>query len=171
MDYIKFKDFLSYDASTGLLSWKVNRQGHVKKGDIAGTVFNNGSGKSYRSIKFKGSHYLVHRVCWLLHYKESPLDCIDHINGNGLDNRIENLRSVTRSQNQRNMKVSSKSKTGVMGVSWDKRSKRWCARVKGSDKKTKHLGYFKDFFEAVCVRKSAELTNNYHYNHGQDRPL
>lgn len=171
MVYSDFKDFFIYDENTGSLRWSVNRQGHTKKGDLAGNVFKNGSGKSYRSIKFKGRHYLAHRVCWLMHYKSKPPECIDHINGDGLDNRIENLRSVTRSENQRNMKVSARSKTGIMGVSWDKRSKRWCARIKNTDKKTIHIGYFKDFFEAACARKSAELINNYHQNHGQNRPL
>lgn len=163
--------FFDYNQHTGELKWKVNRQGHVKAGDVAGTVFTNSSGKSYMSLHVNRKHHLVHRVCWLIHYGENPKACIDHINGNGLDNRIENLRDVTRSKNQRNMKVSSKSKTGVMGVSWSKRDSKWCARIKDENKKTIHIGYFSDFFEAVCRRKSLEGKYGYHNNHGQIRPL
>lgn len=163
--------FFDYNHRTGEIKWKVNRQGHVKAGDVAGTIFTNYSGKSYRSLHVKRKHYLAHRLCWLIYYGENPKGCIDHINGDGLDNRIKNLRDVTRSKNQRNMRVSSRSKTGVMGVSWCKRSSKWCARIKDKNKKTVHIGYFSDFFAAVCARKSLEGKYGYHDNHGQTRPL
>lgn len=69
------------------------------------------------------------------------------------------------------MRVSKRSKTGVMGVCWDKGRGKWLVRIKDVKKKTKHVGYFDDFFEAVCSRKSAEIKHKYHNNHGQNRPL
>jgi len=131
------------------------------------------NGKRYLSVKIKGKHHLVHRVCWLLFYGDKPVKCIDHINGNGLDNKIKNLREVTRSENQRNMRINPKSKSGVMGVCWDKRSKKWHVRytAKGDKNKMSHGGYFSDLFSAVCARKSLEIKHGYHKNHGQNRPL
>lgn len=62
------------------------------------------------------------------------VDCIDHINGNKKDNRIENLRQVTQQQNNFNFKE-------VKGYSWSKNNKKWQARIK-LNKNTIHLGYF-----------------------------
>lgn len=77
---------------------------------------------------------------------------IDHINGCGLDNRKNNLRIVTRSQNQLNRKLNYNSSTGVKGVSKE-RSKYgyYSAHYRG-----KRLYKGLDFFEACCARKSAE---------------
>lgn len=58
----------------------------------------------YRYFTYKGSRYLVHRVVWYLHKGHWPTHHIDHINQDRLDNRIENLRDVTRSVNLRNQK-------------------------------------------------------------------
>jgi len=69
----------------------------------------------------------------------------DHINGNGLDNRKENLRAVTARQNTQN-KHTNKSSI-YAGVNWSKVAQKWHARIciKGS---RKHLGYFKTEIDA-----------------------
>jgi hypothetical protein len=59
---------------------------------------------------------LAHRLAWYLHTGEQPPEVIDHINGNGFDNRWCNLRAATTSTNQMNISVTSKSQTGVKGV-------------------------------------------------------
>jgi len=170
VDYNKISGLLRYDVSSGDVFWTKDRQGHVKSGDRAGTKQKNKNGKSYITIKVSGKHYLAHRVAWLLHYKIPPELFIDHIDGNGLNNKIGNLREVSRTENQRNQKLSSRSKSGVMGVSKDKKSGKWLVRI-GSRDNLKRLGYYSDFFEAVCARKSAEKIRGYHFNHGQNRPL
>lgn len=170
MNYNKIKSVLAYSEETGDIYWIKDRQGHTKKGDLAGSIFSNGSGKKYRTIKVFGKHYLAHRLAWLLKTGSEPSKFIDHINGDGLDNRFFNLREVTRTENQRNQKISKRSKTGVMGVSFDKKSGKWSVRI-GSRENQERLGYFSDFFEAVCVRKSAEIKRNFHKNHGSSRDL
>lgn len=90
----------------GTLVWKVKAAKWIKPGDIVGTLSNRG----YICTKYKKSHYLVHRVIWLLHYKKFPNGSIDHINGKTNDNRIQNLRDCTHRENQSNQKIHRKGK-------------------------------------------------------------
>jgi len=166
----KAEELFEYNHGSGSLLWRSDRQGHTKAGDSVGTIMDNGNGKRYLATKVSGERYLVHRICWLYVHGEFPSDCVDHINGNGLDNRMANLRAATRVENQRNQRVGSASKTGVRGVGWDKRSARWLAHI-GVIGGYKRLGTFKDLFEAICARKSVEIKEGYHINHGQKRPL
>ena len=77
----------------------------------------------------------------------------DHINGNGLDNRKENLRVATHAENIRNRRKQINNTSGYKGVSWYAQTKKWRAQLKYNGKKI-HLGYFsnKDLaYEAYCV--------------------
>jgi hypothetical protein len=56
--------------------------------------------------------------------------------------------------------------SGVIGINWDKRDWRWTVSI-GVNKKTIRIGSFKDFEEAVSVRRSAEVKYGYHPNHGK----
>ena len=76
---------------------------------------------------------------------------VDHINHNTNDNRKENLRIVTRSQNQMNLSLKSNNTSGVTGVYFDNTHNYWVSKIQDSI-----LGYFSDFDEAVKMRKEAE---------------
>ena len=80
---------------------------------------------------------------------------VDHINHDIHDNRKQNLRICNRSENNANKLHNSKSKIGVTGVTWDKKSKKWYAHICKNNKQY-HLGLFEDFDEAVKSRKEAE---------------
>lgn len=104
----------NYDPETGVLTWRVTNSNRARKGSIAGSHDGNG----YLQVRFMGKKYRVHRVVFLHFYGRWPDMEIDHINGNRSDNRIANLRDVSRSVNQQNMRSAlSNNKTGVLGVS------------------------------------------------------
>jgi hypothetical protein len=81
---------------------------------------------------------------------------IDHINHDRLDNRVENLQQITRSENFRRRKYV----TEATGVTYHKRDKRWQARAPWKDGKLKHLGYFLTKEEAIAARKGYDLAQS-----------
>lgn len=91
----KLKELFYYQ--DGNLVWKIDRSDKVKKGKIAGCLRKNG----YISIKHDNKTYLAHRLIFLYHYNYLP-KFIDHINNNPSDNKIENLRECTVTQNMYN---------------------------------------------------------------------
>jgi hypothetical protein len=96
-DFTYYNSLFDYDRETGELHWRVARNGRMRVGQLAGT-WSNG----YISINVDGRKIYAHRIVWLLCKGEWPTNYIDHINGNKADNRIENLRDVSASDNIRN---------------------------------------------------------------------
>jgi len=115
----------------------------TKVGDVAGRIGKRG----YKYLNFYGKKYYVHRVIWLMHYGTLP-KILDHIDGNPLNNRIENLRERTDSQNLCNSKIKSNNTSGVKGVYWHKLKQKWTARI-GFNKKEYHMGYFNEKEDAI----------------------
>ena len=132
------RQLLDYNPKTGDLIWRVYRSSNARPGMIAGYV---DSEFGYRVIRINRL-YLAHRLAWLHYYGEWPLQFIDHINGNGFDNRINNLRDVTRAENTWNIATRKTSKSGFRGVSLYKPNGKWRARINVNGKE-KSLGYFK----------------------------
>jgi len=81
----------------------------------AGKEITTETGTGYLSIWFMGRSRGQHRVAWFLSHGEWP-ECIDHINGNGRDNRLVNLRASDYRLNRHNQTGHRKSHTGVLGV-------------------------------------------------------
>lgn len=160
------KDIISYDPGTGVFTWIKRVNGRVPEGSVAGTYQKYKNCKTkYIAIHIKGKRILAHRLAFLYMTGKFPENEIDHINGNGCDNRWINLRDVTKSDNQRNAKVRSDNKTGVIGVFFDKRYGIWASYIK-SGKNRVDLGRYNNLFDAACARKSAEIKYNFHVNHG-----
>lgn len=94
---------------------------------------------------------LMHR--WI---KNTPYRMeTDHINGNKLDNRRENLRNVSHSQNQLHSRLPKTNTSGYKGVVWDKKNNKWQAQIKIKGKNL-HLGRFSSKKGAIMARKEAE---------------
>ena len=87
---------------------------------------------------------------------------VDHINGNGLDNRQENLRIVNRGQNRMNCKKSKNNNSGYKGVGWFEKAKKWRAQIQ-FNKKRIHLGVFNNPMKAAKFydKKAKELFGEY----------
>lgn len=89
---------------------------------------------------------------------------IDHINGDGLDNRKANLRICTQAQNAKNMRLSKLSTSGYKGVYWSKHAKKWRASIT-VNYKMKNLGYFSTKEEAHAAYQKA--SNEFHKEFGR----
>ena len=125
---------LKYDPCTGVFTWVAPKSVRVSCGDLAGSVR-----KGYLQIDINGRRYLAHRLAWFYIHKEWPNVFIDHVDRNQLNNKLENLRLATRSQNGQNSKDRA-SASGFRGVSQTSKN-RWRAAVK-IDGKTKYLGLY-----------------------------
>lgn len=110
----------------------------------------------------------AHRIIWAMAYNEWP-DELDHINGDRCDNRLSNLRPVTRQENCRNRAKSSRNSSGVVGVLWAPRHRKWAAHICPGNSRTKTIGYFNTIPEAAEARRLAEIELGFHPNHGRDR--
>lgn len=146
----QIQELFTYDPDTGFIYWKALGGGKIKK-KPAGTIENNG----YLGIVIGKQRIRAHRIAWVLHHGKWPDDQIDHINGNGLDNRICNLREATNSQNSKNTKKPKNNTSGLIGVHFEKYTQRWRACIKVNYKQI-NLGRFVNFDEAVFARKEAE---------------
>ena len=158
----RVKELLNCCKDTGIVTWKkVCTKNKVKVGDEAGSFHNKG----YRTIMVDGKHYYTHRILWFYTHGTWP-DELDHINGNGLDNRLCNLREVTHAQNCQNKKKQVTNSSGITGICWHSRDSVWIARIMVNGKAIL-LGSFKNKFDAMSARKSAEIKYNFHPNHGR----
>lgn len=149
----RIRELLEYDPSTGLFTWKVSTSNRVKVGDIAGTL-----SYGYVAIGIDGKPRLAHRLAWMLFYGEWPACDIDHINGVRHDNRIENLRAVTRSVNMQNQRRGRGGNAGgLLGATRYHRSKsKWLAQIKDSSGRLHYLGIFPTAEEAHAAYVTAK---------------
>lgn len=124
--------------------------GHGRR---AGTT--NGGG--YRQVRIEGKIYPEHRIIFMMHHGNMP-EYIDHINGVRTDNRIENLRKCTPTQNSYNSV--GKSKSGLpKGITWSKRANKYQAQLSINGKNV-YLGLFTSLDEAEAVVKEARLKHH-----------
>jgi hypothetical protein len=149
------KALFDYSPKDGLLTWKFE-SGNIKKGFEVGTLDSTPKSKTkYRKVSVFNISYKVHRIIWLMQTGDWPEGDVDHIDGDGLNNKWDNLRDVTHSQNLMNAAVRSDSTSGYKGVSYDKARDRWYAYI-NIDGKRKMLGRHKTMQEAVTARQNAE---------------
>lgn len=147
-DYTKEDVVSLFEYKDGKLFRKINSS-NQKAGNESGWVKNDG----YRAVRFKNKDVLVHRLIFFVHYEFMPVQ-VDHINGDKTDNRIENLRQASASQNNYNQKISKKNKSGCKNVSWNKTRNKWVVRVKYEKVKLKQW-YVDDFEFAELLATEA----------------
>jgi hypothetical protein len=173
-DIAVLRQLLRYEPDTGKLYWLSRPMSMFPKSQQANTWNTKNAGRETFTLVHKGYYqgtifnakFRAHRVAWALYYGRWPERHLDHINGVRTDNRIENLREVERSENQRNQKRRTDNTSGATGVSWYVLQGKWVAEIYVDGKK-KNLGYFDTYEEAISARKLAEVTHGYHENHGR----
>ena len=147
-------ELFDYDAETGALRWRVSKQG-LKVGKVAGTVHKLG----YVYVSADNYRTLAHRLAWVHVYGVWPSGVIDHINGDPSDNRLCNLRDVSRQVNQQNMRsaMCSNLSTGLLGACYCKRRHKFVSGIKDpSTGKRLNLGAFDTAEEAHQAYLSAK---------------
>lgn len=139
------KTHFVYDSETGIVRWKQKPKfGRKDHNGTVGSKYKSGN-NFYLLMKCRARGVGVHRIAWCLYYGEWPTNSIDHIDGNGLNNRIDNLRHVSHRQNHLNRTLHRHGKLG--GSYFDKQRFKWHARIRVNGK-TKSLGTFNTEQEA-----------------------
>jgi len=127
-----------FEYKEGKLYWNQIRANRLHLGDEAGAVNSRG----YLGIQLSSKNYKVHQIVWIMHFGNIPENLIiDHIDGNKINNNLNNLRLVTNSQNKMNSLKFKKLTSKYKGVSWNQKANKWQACVR-FERKNYHIGYF-----------------------------
>lgn len=175
-------EIIEYNKETGELFWKP-RSAKFFKDHKFGTAekqalaFNKRfAGKPALSMidnqgyligRLFGKFAASHRVIWALCHGYWPIE-VDHENGIKTDNRLSNLRDVSHHENTKNQAIKINNKSGCPGVYWKVPNKKYEVTIRANGKSL-YLGLYRDYEEAVKVRKAAERQYGYHENTG--RPI
>ena len=155
----KVKELFEY--RDGKLFRKTDRNNRFKTGQRAGCLLKTG----YRIVEIDSKAVSEHRIIYLMHYGYLP-KVIDHIDGNILNNKIENLREATIAQNCWNTKRSTSNTSGIKGVSFRKDRNVWIARLQANAKSI-YLGYFKSKDDAKeFLQLARDMVHGDFANHG-----
>jgi hypothetical protein len=147
----RLKELLNYDSATGIFTWKIKTV-KTNIGEIAGSITHNG----YIRIGVDYRDYLAHQLAWLFHYGEFPKITIDHIDRKTSNNKISNLRIITKSENMANANIRIDNKSGHKGVRFNKKDNKWRSKISKEGKEI-YLGSFSNIEDAIAVRKKAEI--------------
>jgi len=148
---IGFYSNIFCDFEKGLI-YKRNKTEWIKYGD-----------KNIKSLYYRiwlnGKYEKLHRVIYSYYYSIplNKLSEIDHINQNKKDNRIENLRETTRSENQLNKNKYKNNKSGYKNIHFHKNNKSWCFKITINNKKNEKQ--FKTIDEAIECRNEFYNSN------------
>jgi hypothetical protein len=112
----------------------------------------------YQVVKIYGKRHKVHRIIFMIHHGYVP-KYIDHIDGNKLNNNIENLRECNHNQNMHNRRISSNNTSGIKGITWRSDIKKWWPQLMVNNKRI-YLGTYDDLELAELV--IIEARNLYH---------
>lgn len=149
----ELKQLMKYDPISGDLFWLKSINPRAPAGSLAGK---NSISYGYRLISINKIRYRAHHLVWFWFKGEMPKHQIDHINGNKLDNRIENLRDVPQLVNTWNLQSAKKnSKSGLLGVDWKNSHKKWRAQIRVDGQKIQ-IGLYDTAQEAQAAYAAAK---------------
>ena len=177
MNIIHLQESICYYPDTGFCLWRFRprhqfgsdrawRSWNVRfAGKAVGYEWKCSHGKMYMRFSFQGTSWSLHRAIFAIVTGRLP-ESVDHKDGNGLNNRWDNLRDTTPKGNSLNMRrhEGKKLPTGIVV-----QKNRFIARI-GVDYKLVYLGMFRNLEDAVSARRAAEIKHGFHENHGTVRP-
>jgi hypothetical protein len=168
---------LDYDPATGVLRWRARTPDMFKPGNktaesncqgwnskYAGRPAGMIGPSGYVVVMIDYGNFMAHRLIWKMVHGRDPFE-IDHIDGVRQNNLVSNLRDVSRRQNNCNRRVRKDSTSGILGVYWEARRKKWVidARLNGE----RRIGSFSTIEEAAAARKRVDVELGFHPNHGR----
>lgn len=159
---VNYYERISYNPENGEFRWAISDRG-IAKGRLAGCVSRAG----YLVIKVNRKQVRANRLAIFLSNGEWPAGEVDHINGDKLDNRLENLRVTDRAGNSQNRRKAHRDhhSCGLQGVAWNKQHRRWQAKIM-ANKVRYHIGYYND--PAVAHQAYLEAKSRLHINGGKN---
>jgi len=143
----RLRQALSYDPSTGNFTWIAPPK---RMPNLLGLVAGGKTDFGYIRIKIDGRDYPAHHLAWLYMTGEWPMMDIDHRDTIRSNNRWNNLRQASASQNAANRRRPSSNTSGHKGVTWHRQCKRWqvCLRVGG-------VNYYLGLYDTPGAAKAA----------------
>lgn len=168
------RSLFEYDPETGVLTWKERPREHFSSDRIWNGTNTRCAGRptgrransdGYLDVCIDGVLYKAHRIIWLWCNGTMPNE-VDHDNGVRSDNRIDNLRDSSRAGNMKNKGMRKDNRSGVTGVGWHAKDRRWVAHIK-VDGKFRRLGGFVEKDDAIAARLKAEKELGFHEHHGR----
>jgi len=138
---------LAYDADSGQLT--------ILKGRSKGPITRLNAG-GYLTVCLLGKKRQAHRIAWLMHYGRLPAGDLDHIDRDRTNNRISNLREVSREENARNRGPWRSNSSGYKGVSFHQNTGRFCAEIMVSKRRI-NLGVFAEARQAALAYDEAAI--------------
>lgn len=162
IEYIK--TLVEYDHYSGIFTWRertlrigIERLDKAWNTRFAGKVVLAGTEpKGHKYFSLHDKKYKAHRIAWAVTYNEWPASDIDHINGDPADNRIDNLRLATQSENNYNSRLRRDNTSGIKGISWNKTYQKWEVYINVDGRRIR-LGKFEALDKAIAIRRAAEL--------------
>jgi hypothetical protein len=150
----ELRRLFEYEPETGVIRWRVHR-GTKAAGSVAGTMHKDG----YLLIGISSVsrvYWLAHRIIWKMMTGEEPVGQVDHVDGDPRNNRWDNFRMASHGQNIQNAPLRKDNTSGVKGVHWDKRHRKWNVVVTANGTSSR-LGRFRSIDEAAWVAAEARL--------------
>lgn len=156
-----------FEYRDGNLYWKPRLLSRNRPSEKAGLLVGVDDGRGYLKVGVDKKRYYVHQIIFLMHNGKFP-KCVDHADGDVANNRIENLREASVSQNMFNTKLNIKSTSGVKGVHFNKQKQKWQAKLVVRGKQIARA--FESFEDAVdFMGLFRELVHGKFANHGKHK--
>ena len=147
----RLRELLSYDADSGVFTWRVTRTGKARAGTVAGRVTDFG----YRQIQIDGRYYSAHRLAFLYMLGRWPHQQVDHRDGRRDNNAWHNLREADQFENMQNRATPRNNSSGYIGVAFVRSKGKYCAMI-AAGRRRKNLGWFDTAVQACAAYREAK---------------